>query len=85
MIFSRTLAQEMKRVLTFHRLHRLRRVFLGHKGDTYHDIESLGMEKLRSIYANANLAIRPRSTVAKLALIREFARGNGRRPGKDPD
>ncbi len=53
---------------------------MGHKRDTYHDIESLGIEKLRSIYASANLSIRPRITVAKLDLIREFAKGIGVNP-----
>ena len=31
---------------------------MGHKRDTYHETESLRIEKLRSIYANANLSIR---------------------------
>jgi len=53
---------------------------MGHKRDTYHDIESLGIEKLRNIYASANLSIRPRTTIAKLDLIREFAKGIGVNP-----
>ena len=53
---------------------------MGHKRDTYHDIESLGIEKLRNIYASANLSIRPTTSVDKLDLIREFAKGIGVNP-----
>jgi len=53
---------------------------MAHKRDTYHDIESLGIEKLRNIYASANLSIRPRTCVAKLDLIREFAKRIGVNP-----
>ena len=32
---------------------------MGHKRDTYHETESLRIEKLRSIYANANAKTTP--------------------------
>jgi len=47
---------------------------MGHKRDTYHDIESLGIEKPRNIYASGNLSVRPRTSMGKLDLIREFAK-----------
>ena len=53
---------------------------MGHKRDTYHDIESLGIDKLRNIYASANLSIRHRTSIAKLDLIREFAKNLGVNP-----
>ncbi len=54
--------------------------FMGHKRDTYHDIESLGMEKLRSIYANANLSKHGRQT----GPDQRIRPGSGR-PGKGPE
>ncbi len=61
---------------------------VGHRRDTLHDVESLGIEKPRSIYANANISTRTGTVVAKLDLIREFARGVGVDPEKvqlEPD
>ncbi len=47
--------------------------FMGHTVSTYNDIQSLGVDKLRQIYASANLSIRPRREINKLERIREFA------------
>jgi integrase len=62
--------------------------FMGHISDTYNDIQALGIEKLRSIYSSANLTIRPKTTVSKIEMIREFARAVGVDPNKvqvEPD
>ena len=43
---------------------------------------------LRRIYGSANLTIRPKTTVSKIEMIREFARAAGVDPGKvriEPD
>ncbi|MCW3998913.1 MAG: hypothetical protein NWE93_01580 [Candidatus Bathyarchaeota archaeon] len=53
---------------------------MGHIPDTYHDIQSLGMEKLRSIYAAAGLAIRPKTQHSKLETIKEMIRALGENP-----
>ncbi len=57
--------------------------FLCHKSDTYTDIESLGVEKLRSIYAAANLSIRTETKAGKtelLRIIKEMIRARGQNP-----
>lgn len=53
---------------------------MGHIPDTYHDIQSLGIEKLRSIYAAAGLAIRPKAQHSKLETIKEMIRALGENP-----
>jgi integrase len=53
---------------------------MGHTVDTYHDIQSKGVEFLRSIYAGASLSIRPRSGISKIDMVKEFARGLGLNP-----
>ena len=53
---------------------------MGHIPDTYHDIQSLGIEKLRSIYAAAGLAIRPKTQHSKLETIKEMIRALGENP-----
>jgi len=35
---------------------------MGHTVDTYHDIESLGIDKLRNIYASSGLCIRQKNS-----------------------
>jgi integrase len=42
---------------------------MGHAVDTYHDIQSKGVEFLRSIYARADLRIRPKPTISKHELV----------------
>jgi hypothetical protein len=57
--------------------------FMAHKNDTYVDIESLGVEKLRNIYAAANLSIRPETKAGKtelLRIIKEMIRAHGENP-----
>jgi len=53
---------------------------MGHTVDTYHDIESKGIEFLRNIYAGAGLSIRPKSQVSKVEMVKEFIRGLGMNP-----
>jgi site-specific recombinase XerD len=42
---------------------------MGHTVSTYNDIKSLGIERLRSIYAGASLNIRPRQAVSKIEML----------------
>jgi site-specific recombinase XerD len=53
---------------------------MGHTVNTYHDIQSLGVEKLRSIYASSGLAIRPKTKTSKIDLIKEYIRALGVNP-----
>jgi len=53
---------------------------MGHTVDTYHDIQSLGVDKLRNIYANAGLSIRPKTKTSKIELIKEYIRALGVNP-----
>ena len=53
---------------------------MGHKISTYHDVQGLGVEKLRNAYASAALSIRPRTEVNKIDMVKEFARGLGLNP-----
>ncbi len=48
--------------------------FMGHTIDTYHDIQSLGIEKLRTIYAKASLSIRPKTKAAKIEQLKDLMR-----------
>jgi hypothetical protein len=54
--------------------------FMGHTVDTYHDIQSLGIDKLRSIYAAAGLAIRKKTVVSRIDTIKEMIRALGENP-----
>lgn len=47
---------------------------MGHKIDTYDDIQSLGIEKLRNIYSAAGLAIIPKTRVSKVDALKEIIR-----------
>lgn len=53
---------------------------MGHTVDTYHDIQSLGVEKLRQIYAASGLAIRSKTKVSKIEVIKEYIRALGVNP-----
>jgi hypothetical protein len=53
---------------------------MGHTLDTYHDIQSIGIEKLRSVYAAAGLAIRPKTHTSKLEQPKEIVRALGLNP-----
>ncbi len=48
--------------------------FMGHTVDTYHDIQSLGIDRMRAIYAAAGLAIRKKTQISKLDTIKEMIR-----------
>ena len=54
--------------------------FMGHTVDTYHDIQSLGIDRIRSIYAAAGLAIRKKTQISKLDTIKEMIRALGENP-----
>lgn len=53
---------------------------LGHTVSTYNDLQSLGIERLRSIYAGAGLSIRPRQAVSKIEMLKSLARKIGLNP-----
>ncbi len=55
---------------------------MGHTVDTYHDIESKGIEFLRNLYAGAALSIRPRSHYSKIDMLKEMMRAWGLEPEK---
>ncbi|MGD6852815.1 MAG: hypothetical protein ACQCN6_12220, partial [Candidatus Bathyarchaeia archaeon] len=54
--------------------------FMGHTIDTYHDIQSIGIEKLRAIYASAGLTIRPKTQASKVDALKEIIRAWGLNP-----
>lgn len=53
---------------------------MGHTVDTYHDIQSLGIEKLRNIYSSAGLSVRSKTKTSKIDLIKEYIRALGVNP-----
>jgi site-specific recombinase XerD len=53
---------------------------MGHTVDTYHDIQSLGVDKLRNIYASAGLTIKSKTKTSKIDLIKEYIRALGVNP-----
>lgn len=53
---------------------------MGHTVDTYDDIQSLGVDKLRNIYASAGLAIRQKTKVGKIDALKEIIRAWGMNP-----
>lgn len=53
---------------------------MGHTVDTYHDIQSLGIDKLRNAYAASGLAIRPKTQVSKIEALKEIIRSFGMNP-----
>ncbi len=55
---------------------------MGHTVDTYHDIQSKGIEFLRNIYAGAGLSIAPKPKGWELDALKAFARGLGLEPDK---
>jgi hypothetical protein len=54
--------------------------FRGHLPDTYHDIQSLGVDKLRSLYASYPLTIKQKTQRSKLDTIKEMIRALGGNP-----
>jgi len=53
---------------------------MGHTISTYDDIESLGIDTLRNIYASANLAIRPKTQTNRIEQLKEIIRAWGENP-----
>ncbi len=56
--------------------------FMGHTVDTYHDIQSKGLEFLRNIYGQANLAITPQPKLTSRDMLEKMVRSIGLDPGK---
>ncbi len=57
---------------------------MGHVADTYNDVHSLGIEKLRQECAASGLCIRPRQQISRLETIKEVLRAIGEDPDKPP-
>jgi hypothetical protein len=55
---------------------------MGHTVNTYHDIQSKGVEFLRNLYSGAALSIRPRSHYTKIDMLKEMMRAWGLEPEK---
>lgn len=55
---------------------------MGHTIDTYHDVQSKGIEFLRSIYAAKDFGIKPKPQVSKVEQLREFCQYLGFDPEK---
>ena len=53
---------------------------MGHIVDTYHDIQSIGIDKLRNIYTVSGLAIRKKTQVSKVEALKEIIRAWGMNP-----
>ena len=53
---------------------------MGHTIDTYHDIQSIGIDKLRNAYAAAGLSIKPKTQVSKVEALKEIIRAWGMNP-----
>ena len=53
---------------------------MGHTIDTYEDVQSLGIETLRNLYAAAGLAIRPKTQVNRIEQLKEIIRALGQDP-----
>jgi site-specific recombinase XerD len=53
---------------------------MGHTVDTYNDIQSLGIGKLRNIYAASGLSIRQKTQVSKVEALKEIIRAWGMNP-----
>ena len=55
---------------------------MGHTVDTYHDIQSVGTDKLRNVYAASGLAIRRKTQVSKVEALKEIIRAWGMNPAQ---
>jgi site-specific recombinase XerD len=53
---------------------------IGHTINTYEDVQSLGIETLRNLYAAAGLAIRPKTQVNRIEQLKEIIRAWGGNP-----
>lgn len=57
---------------------------IGHTVDTCHDIQSLGVDKLRNVYAAASFLIKPKTQVSKIEGLKEIIRAWGMTPEQLP-
>ncbi len=55
---------------------------MGHKISTYNSIKSLGVEKLREIYARSGISIKPKTMITKIEMLKEIVRSLGLDPEK---
>jgi site-specific recombinase XerD len=53
---------------------------MGHTINTYEDVQSLGIETLRNLYAAAGLAIRPKTQTNRVEQLKEIIRAWGENP-----
>jgi site-specific recombinase XerD len=53
---------------------------MGHTINTYEDVQSLGVETLRNLYAAAGLAIRPKTQANRIEQLKEIIRAWGGNP-----
>ena len=53
---------------------------MGHTVSTYEDVQSLGIETLRNLYATAGLAIRPKTQANRIDQLKEIIRAWGGNP-----
>ncbi|MGA2680533.1 MAG: hypothetical protein ABSF44_01885 [Candidatus Bathyarchaeia archaeon] len=53
---------------------------MGHTIGTYEDVQSLGVDKLRSLYVTAGLAIRPKTQLNRIEQLKEIIRAWGENP-----
>ena len=53
---------------------------MGHTVDTYHDIQSIGIDRLRGVYVASGLAIRRKTQVSKVEALKEIIRAWGMNP-----
>ncbi len=47
---------------------------MGHTVDTYHDIQSIGMDKLRNVYASSGLCIAKKTQTNEVEALKEIIR-----------
>jgi len=55
---------------------------MGHVVDTYHDIQSKGIEFLRNVYAKADYHIRPENKTTPTEMLKRMVRSVGLDPEK---
>jgi hypothetical protein len=55
---------------------------MAHVTDTYNQVQSLGIQALRTEYENADLDIRPRTVIGELDRLKEIIRAHGHDPDK---
>jgi hypothetical protein len=48
--------------------------FMGHVLDTYHSIQSIGLEKIRNTYSKAGLSIRQKTKMSELDQLKQLAK-----------